>query len=70
MLYEVITIGFDHAEIIHTALVRLRGKLAVMVRVPSPVGAQGHIEQAILRRFLEEFPPTPASRKPAEADGP
>jgi small-conductance mechanosensitive channel len=32
------------------------GKLNLMVRVPSPVGAQGRIEQAILRRFLEAFP--------------
>jgi len=32
------------------------GKLNLMVRVPSPVGAQGRIEQAILRRFLDVFP--------------
>lgn len=35
------------------------GKLNVLVRVPAPVGRQGSIEQAILRRFLAARPPTP-----------
>lgn len=33
------------------------GKLNMLVRVPAPVGRQGRVEQAILRRFLREFRP-------------
>lgn len=35
------------------------GKINLMVRVPSRVGAQSRLEQAILRRFLNEFPVDP-----------
>jgi small-conductance mechanosensitive channel len=37
------------------------GKLSLVLRVPSPVGAQSRIEQAILRRFLDQFPRDPAA---------
>jgi small-conductance mechanosensitive channel len=35
------------------------GRLSLLVRVPAPIGRQGRIEQAILRRFLAEFYRTP-----------
>jgi len=31
------------------------GKISLVVRVPAPVGRQGHVEQSIVRRFLREF---------------
>lgn len=31
------------------------GTVNLLVRVPAPVGRQGRVEQAILRRFLEQF---------------
>ncbi len=33
-------------------------KLSILVRIPAPVGRQGAIEQAILRRFLSQMHPT------------
>ncbi len=41
------------------------GKLNLLVRVPAPVGQQGRVEQAILRRFLREFSP---QMKPTDSD--
>jgi hypothetical protein len=41
----------------------------LMVRVPSPVGAQSRIEQAIIRRFLEQFPDHERISSPAPAAG-
>ncbi len=42
------------------------GKLDLVVRFPAPVGRQGRIEQAILRRFFKEF----QVQEPDEAPGP
>lgn len=39
------------------------GKLNVLVRVPAPVGRQGAIEQAILRRLLAARPPKPTEKE-------
>jgi small-conductance mechanosensitive channel len=33
------------------------GKVSLVVRFPAPVGRQGRIEQAILRRFLKQYKP-------------
>jgi small-conductance mechanosensitive channel len=41
------------------------GKLDLVVRFPAPVGRQGRIEQAILRRFLQQYRPK-GYRNPAE----
>jgi hypothetical protein len=41
------------------------GKLDLVVRFPAPVGRQGRIEQAILRRFLKLYQPL-GDHKPAE----
>lgn len=42
------------------------GKLNLLVRVPAPVGRQGSIEQAIIRRFLAARPPkAPAEDSPS-----
>ena len=43
-----------------------KAKIDLLVRIPSPVGRQGHIEQAIIRKFLREFPPSPDARPSLE----
>ena len=43
------------------------GKLDLVVRFPAPVGRQGRIEQAILRRFLQRYQPAAQDEKPTEA---
>ena len=45
------------------------GKLNLLVRVPAPIGRQGSVEQAILRKFLQEFPGDSVSDEPEQADG-
>jgi small-conductance mechanosensitive channel len=42
------------------------GKLDLVVRFPAPVGRQGRIEQAILRRFLKQYQLAAQGDKPAE----
>ncbi len=43
------------------------GKITLLVRIPAPVGRQGRVEQAILRRFLREYYSQP---QPAAGSGP
>jgi small-conductance mechanosensitive channel len=43
------------------------GKLSLIVRFPAPVGRQGRLEQAILRRFLDEYR-APQAGEAAEPD--
>jgi len=42
-------------------------KLNLLLRFPAPVGAQGRIEQQILRRFLDEWKPVDAEPVPETA---
>jgi small-conductance mechanosensitive channel len=45
------------------------GKLDLVVRFPAPVGRQGRIEQAILRRFLQRHRPKTDSNPPQPPAG-
>ncbi len=45
-------------------------KVSILVRTPAPVGRQGAIEQAILRRYLDQMHPMPAPDATAPSDAP
>lgn len=51
--------GFSSPSVEPRVAVQLAdsGRVELLVRVPAPVGRQGRIEQAVLRRFLEQFYP-------------
>jgi len=53
------THGFSSPSVEPRVAVQLAdpGKIELLVRVPSPVGRQGRIEQAVLLRFLRQFYP-------------
>jgi small-conductance mechanosensitive channel len=61
------TLGFSSPSVEPriSATIPEPGRLSLLVRVPAPVGRQGRVEQAILRRFLTEFYRTPVAPPPA-----